>query len=44
VHVAPPDLLGFGRRTMAVTPTEVQDYCTYQIGAVAAFVLAAGAQ
>ena len=42
VHVALPDLLGFGRREMAVTPTEVHDYCTYQIGAVAAFVRAAG--
>lgn len=42
VHVALPDLLGFGRRAMSVTPTEVADYCTYQIGAVAAFVTAAG--
>ncbi|MGS0685343.1 LamB/YcsF family protein [Nakamurella sp. GG22] len=41
-HVALPDLLGFGRREMSVTPAEVQDYCTYQIGAVAAFVTAAG--
>lgn len=42
VHVALPDLIGFGRRAMAVTAAEVQDYCTYQIGAVAAFVKAAG--
>jgi len=42
VHVALPDLLGFGRRTMSVTPAEVHDYCTYQIGAVAGFVTAAG--
>ncbi len=42
VHVALPDLLGFGRREMAVTPTEIHDYCTYQIGAVAAFIRAAG--
>jgi len=42
VHVALPDLLGFGRRTMSVTPAEVRDYCTYQIGAVAGFVTAAG--
>ncbi len=41
-HVALPDLQGFGRREMSVTPAEVQDYCTYQIGAVAAFVTAAG--
>lgn len=41
VHVALPDLMGFGRREMAVTPAEVRDYTTYQIGAVAAFVHAA---
>jgi len=42
VHVALPDLLGFGRRAMAISPVELYDYCTYQIGAVAAFVAAAG--
>jgi UPF0271 protein len=41
-HVALPDLLGFGRRRMAVSPEEVRDYCTYQIGALAAFVQAEG--
>lgn len=41
-HVALPDLLGFGRRRMAVSPEEVRDYCTYQIGALAAFVHAEG--
>lgn len=44
VHVALPDLLGFGRRPMAVQPTDLQDYCMYQIGAVAAFVRAEGGQ
>jgi len=41
-HVALPDLLGFGRRTMKVSPTDLTDYCTYQIGALAAFVAAEG--
>jgi UPF0271 protein len=42
VHVGLPDLWGFGRRQMAVAPDELQDYCTYQIGALWAFVTAAG--
>ena len=37
-----PDLLGFGRRRMAVSPSDLTDYCTYQIGALAAFVRAEG--
>ena len=41
-HVALPDLLGFGRRAMAVSPEELADYATYQIGALAAFVRAEG--
>jgi 5-oxoprolinase (ATP-hydrolysing) subunit A len=41
-HVALPDLLGFGRRTMKVSPADLADYCTYQIGALAAFVGAEG--
>jgi 5-oxoprolinase (ATP-hydrolysing) subunit A len=41
-HVALPDLLGFGRRTMSVSPADLTDYCTYQIGALAAFVAAEG--
>jgi UPF0271 protein len=41
-HVALPDLLGFGRRTMKISPTDLTDYCTYQIGALAAFVDAEG--
>ena len=41
-HVALPDLLGFGRRQMTVSPDDLTDYCTYQIGALAAFVRAEG--
>jgi UPF0271 protein len=41
-HVAFPDLIGFGRRRMAVTPEEIQDYVVYQAGAVRAFAEAAG--
>ena len=41
-HVALPDLLGFGRRRMAISPEDLTDYCTYQIGALAAFVEAEG--
>jgi UPF0271 protein len=41
-HVALPDLLGFGRRRMTISPEDLTDYCTYQIGALAAFVRAEG--
>ena len=41
-HVALPDLIGFGRRRMAVSPEEVSDYVVYQAGAIRAFVEAAG--
>lgn len=41
-HVALPDLLGFGRRRMAVSPDELHDYAVYQIGALRAFVEAEG--
>ena len=41
-HVALPDLLGFGRRRMAVTPDEIYDYALYQAGALRAFAEAAG--
>ena len=41
-HVALPDLLGFGRRRMAVSPEDLRDYATYQIGALQAFVTSAG--
>ena len=42
-HPGLPDLVGFGRRTMDVTPQEVYDLVVYQIGALLAFALAAGA-
>jgi UPF0271 protein len=41
-HVAYPDLIGFGRRRLAATPEEVQDYVLYQAGAIKAFADAAG--
>jgi UPF0271 protein len=41
-HVAFPDLIGFGRRRMAVSPEELQDYLLYQAGALTSFVEAAG--
>jgi UPF0271 protein len=36
-HPSLPDLIGFGRREMKVTPDEVKNYVTYQIGALQAF-------
>ena len=41
-HVAIPDLLGFGRRRIAISPQDLRDYATYQIGALWAFVRAEG--
>ncbi|MFZ0134208.1 MAG: 5-oxoprolinase subunit PxpA [Desulfobacterales bacterium] len=41
-HPGLPDLLGFGRRDMAVSPEEIRDYVTYQIGAIQAFAVAEG--
>jgi UPF0271 protein len=41
-HPGLPDLQGFGRRVMAVSPEEVYDIMVYQIGALAAFAAAAG--
>ena len=41
-HPGLPDLVGFGRRTMDVTPAEVYDLVVYQIGALSAFASAAG--
>ena len=43
-HVALPDLMGFGRRRMAVSPGELRDYVLYQAGAMKAFAEAAGAR
>jgi 5-oxoprolinase (ATP-hydrolysing) subunit A len=42
-HVGLPDLLGFGRRRMAVSASELRDYVLYQAGAMQAFAEAAGA-
>jgi len=36
-HPGFPDLLGFGRRNMDATLEEIEDYTTYQIGALSAF-------
>jgi 5-oxoprolinase (ATP-hydrolysing) subunit A len=41
-HPGLPDLLGFGRRAMALTPGDAADYVRYQVGALAAFAEAAG--
>ncbi|MDL2327450.1 LamB/YcsF family protein [Ruminococcaceae bacterium OttesenSCG-928-A11] len=43
-HPGLPDLLGFGRREMAVSPAEAAAYVTYQVGALAAFCTARGAR
>jgi UPF0271 protein len=42
-HPSLPDLMGFGRRVMKITPQEAYDLVLYQAGAVAAFARAAGA-
>jgi UPF0271 protein len=36
-HPGFPDLMGFGRREMRVSPEEIRNYVTYQIGALQAF-------
>jgi len=41
-HPGFPDLMGFGRRNMDVSPAEVKAYIIYQIGALAAFCTANG--
>ena len=43
-HPGLPDLVGFGRRTMGVTPKEVYTMMVYQIGALDAFAKAEGAK
>ena len=43
-HVSLPDLQGFGRREMSVTPAEAHAMTLYQIGALHAFTRAAGAR
>lgn len=41
-HPGFPDLLGFGRRNIAVTPAEAKAYTKYQLGALLAFTKAQG--
>ena len=41
-HPGYPDLAGFGRRAMALSPAEIEASVLYQVGAVAAFAQAAG--
>ncbi len=41
-HPGFPDLLGFGRRNVSATPQEVEDYVTYQVGALAAIAASQG--
>lgn len=41
-HPGYPDLQGFGRRNMHMSPAEVKAYVIYQIGALTAFAGAAG--
>ncbi len=43
-HPGFPDLQGFGRRVMQLTPEEAEAFLLYQIGALAAFAQAAGAE
>jgi UPF0271 protein len=43
-HVSLPDLQGFGRREMSVTPVEAYALTLYQIGALHAFTHVAGAR
>jgi UPF0271 protein len=43
-HPSLPDLQGFGRRAMKISPQEMYDLVVYQAGAVAAFARAAGSQ
>jgi UPF0271 protein len=42
-HPGFPDLMGFGRRAMAVSPEDAAAYITYQAGALQAFLHARGA-
>jgi UPF0271 protein len=43
-HPGFPDLVGFGRRPMHLSPEEVENDVLYQVGALAAFVRAAGSK
>jgi UPF0271 protein len=41
-HPGFPDLMGFGRRAMQLSPDEIETCVLYQVGALAAFARAAG--
>ena len=41
-HPGYPDLMGFGRRNMAVSPEEAYGYTMYQLGALEGFLRAEG--
>jgi UPF0271 protein len=43
-HPGFPDLQGFGRRIMRLSPEEAEAFTLYQVGALAGFARAAGAQ
>jgi 5-oxoprolinase (ATP-hydrolysing) subunit A len=43
-HPGFPDLVGFGRRNMAASPREVEDFVIYQVGALAGIAAAEGVQ
>ena len=43
-HPGWPDLQGFGRREMNLTPDEIEAFVLYQIGALAAFAKAEGSE
>ena len=43
-HPAYPDLVGFGRREMSLSPVEIRNIVIYQIGALSAFTTMSGLQ
>lgn len=43
-HPGYPDLLGFGRRKLNISPSEARTYLLYQLGALNAFAQAAGSK
>jgi UPF0271 protein len=43
-HPGLPDLIGFGRRKLDVTPQELRDYICYQTGALREYLRVAGAE
>jgi UPF0271 protein len=43
-HPGFPDLAGFGRRAMQLTPEEIENTVLYQVGALAAFARAVGVE